>query len=165
MRALLIGMDDVEEIDIEQDPRTGSCRESLSNAVGGRLIEAFMPLYGPEVTLYVNEESRITEGCKPNRAVYANRRMAEAGYLSTIGGPSYRSPERYRTVREGELYAVLYGPIVAIGFDPETGEDLPLTDEQAEAVKRDFGENAPMGPYSGLGALEMLRFARMISRM
>ena len=49
--------------------------------------------------------------------------------------------------------------------DPETGEDLPLTDEQVEAVKRDFGENAPMGPYSGLGALEMLRFARMISRM
>ena len=163
MRALLIGRDDVEEIDIEQDPRTGSCHKSLSNAVGG-LIEAFTPLYGPEVTLYVNENG-IAEGCKPNRAVYANRRMAEAGYLSTIGGPSYRGPERYGTVREGELYAVLYGPIVAIGFDPETGEDLPLTDEQAEAVKRDFGENAPMGPYSGLGALEMLRFARMISRL
>lgn len=163
MRALLIGIDDVEEIDIEQDPRTGSCYDSLRKAVGG-LIEPFTPLYGPEVTLYVNDNG-IAEGCPPNRAVYANRRMVEAGYLSTIEGPSYRGTERYGTMREGELYAVLYGPIVAIGFDPETGEDLPLTDVQAEAVKRDFGENAPMGPYSGLGALEMLRFARMISRM
>lgn len=163
MRALLIGIDDVKEIDIEQDPGTGSCYRSLRNAVGG-LIEPFTPLYGPEVTLYVNDNG-IAEGCRPNRAVYANKRMVEAGYLSMIGSTSYRGAERDGVVREGELYAILYGPIVAIGFDPETGEDLPLTDEQAEAVKRDFGDCAPMGPYSGLGALEMLRFASMISRM
>lgn len=163
MRALLIGIDDVREIDIEQDSETGSCYRSLRNAVGG-LIEPFTPLYGPEVTLYVNDNG-IAEGCRPNRAVYANRRMVEAGYLSMIGGASYRGAERDGIVREGELYAILYGPIVAIGYDPMADEYLPLTDEQAEAVKRDFGENAPMGPYSGPDAIQMLRFARMISGM
>ena len=51
----------------------------------------------------------------------------------------------------------------ALLIDFDDVEEIDI--EQAEAVKRDFGENAPMGPYSGLGALEMLRFTSMISRM
>ena len=39
--------------------------------------------------------------------------MAEAGYLSQV--------DYSRSVREGELYTILFGDLVAVGFDSETG--------------------------------------------
>ena len=60
----------------------------------------------------------------PNRAIYATRAMEERGYL-----------------------------IVALGFDPNSGVSVSLTEEQAETVTEYFTETSP----AGSGLLENLR--------
>lgn len=71
--------------------------------------------------------------------------MEERGYLSQID---------YRHVpAEGELYTILHGPIVALGFDPDSGASVSLTEEQAETVTEYFTETSP----AGSGLLENLR--------
>ena len=99
--------------------------------------------------------SRLVGGCfdtlpivipgGPNRAIYATRAMEERGYLSQID---------YRHVpAEGELYTILHGQIVALGFDPNSGASVSLTEEQAETVTEYFTETSP----AGSGLLENLR--------
>ena len=73
----------------------------------------------------MNEEG--LGNCPPNRAVYATRNMVEEGYLSQM---DYTS-----VVKEGELYTILWGDIVAVGFDPETGMDRDLTDAEIAQVE------------------------------
>lgn len=95
-----------------------------------------------EIALYVNDEGLY--GCTPNRAVFATGEMAEAGCLSEIDGSR---------LGEGDLAAVIFGRAVAVGFDPATGEDVDLTDEQAELVKRTFSESGPSRSCSGVLAV------------
>lgn len=111
------------EIDIEVD-ETGSTLHDLQRLVGGN-IESFDVIFGEGTSLYVNEEGLFT--CPPNRAVYATKGMEEAGYLSMM---DYSSP-----VKEGELYSILCGDLVAVGFDFETGENRDLSaDEPARRM-------------------------------
>lgn len=72
MRGLLIQTDrEPVVIDIQRD-EGGSTLHSLQNLVGGN-IEAFSPLFGEGIDLYVNEDGLST--CPPNRAVYATKEM------------------------------------------------------------------------------------------
>lgn len=57
--------------------------------------------------------------------------MAEAGCLSQM--------DFSHAVAEGELYSIVFGDMVCVGFDPETGEDRDITDEEAQRVVERFG--------------------------
>ena len=116
------------EIDIEVD-ETGSTLHDLQRLVGGN-IEPFDVIFGEGISLYVNEEGLFT--CPPNRAVYATKGMEEAGYLSMM---DYSSP-----VKEGELYSILCGDLVAVGFDFETGENRDLSSDEMFRVADYFTE-------------------------
>lgn len=137
MRGLLIRTDrEPVVIDIEQDEH-GSTLHALQKEVGGN-IEAFSPLFGEGIDLYVNEDGLSI--CPPNRAIYATKAMEEEGYLSQM--------DYSHVAKEGELYTVLFGDIVAVGFDPETGENRSLTDEEVGEVSSYFTKAS--GPGSGL---------------
>lgn len=125
------------EIDIKVDEE-GSTLHDLQRLVGGN-IEPFDVIFGEGISLYVNEEGLFT--CPPNRAVYATKGMEEAGYLSMmVSMMDYGSP-----VKEGELYSILCGDLVAVGFDFETGENRDLS---ADEMSRVAGH--PQGGGSGI---------------
>ena len=157
MKAALISYDDVREVDLKTNS-AGSAYAAIRSAVEGGFVEPFNALYGDSITLYVNDNG-IAEGQQPNRAVYANERMQEMRYLSMM------APASFKAVRKGDLYTVLFGPIVAVGYDPDTGADRDLEPEELETVMRDFGDGAPMGPGSGLEALLLRRLADSLASM
>ena len=95
--------------------------------MGGN-IETFDIAFGEGVSLYVNEEGLFT--CPPNRAIFATEEMAKAGYLSQL--------DYSKVVEMGDFYTVLNGDIVAVGFDPETGESRSLTDGETARVEGYF---------------------------
>ena len=162
MRAVLISYDDVREVDLKTNS-AGSAYAAIRSAVEGGFVDPFNALYGASITLYVNDNG-IAEGQHPNRAVYANERMQEMRYLSMMAPTSFRAGDD-GCVRKGDLYTVLFGPIVAVGYDPDTGADRDLEPEELEAVMRDFGDGAPMGPGSGLEALLLRRLADSLASM
>lgn len=131
------------EIDIEVD-ETGSTLHDLQRLVGGN-IESFDVIFGEGTSLYVNEEGLFT--CPPNRAVYATKGMEEAGYLSMM---DYSSP-----VKEGELYSILCGDLVAVGFDFETGENRDLSADEMSRVADYFTEVSK--PGSGIEEVIAIR--------
>lgn len=113
--------------------------ETLQDLVGGD-IEPFDVLWGGRVTLFVDEDGI---GSKPvNRAVYATPEMVSEGYVTPCG-----------PVREGECYTILFGDILAVGYDPEAGGMRDMTDEELAEVRGYFSEVS--GP--GSGALEAMR--------
>ena len=123
----------------------GSFLRSLQECVGGR-IEPMGYLFGDAPTVYCNEEGKLAgSGCRPNRAVYATEAMASAGYAS----PSAPG----RAVDPGELYDIVFGDRVCVGFDPETGEDRDITPEESESVIKRFGSRESIES----GYLEALR--------
>lgn len=127
MRGMLIPTDGrPTEVNIAQN-EDGSTLRALQRLVGGN-IEPFDVIFGDDVCVYVNEEGLYT--CPPNRAVYATKEMETARYISQM---DYSS-----VVKEGELYTILSGDLVAVGFDPETGEDRGLTDSEAARVSDYF---------------------------
>ena len=137
MKGMLIPTDGTPRtIDIQQD-ENGSALHDLQRLVDG-YIEPFDVIFGENICLYVNEEG--LGNCPPNRAVYATRNMVEEGYLSQM---DYTS-----VVQEGELYTILWGDIVAVGFDPETGMDRDLTDAEIAQVGDYFTKVS--APGSGL---------------
>lgn len=100
------------------------------------------------ISLYVNEEGLFT--CPPNRAVYATKGMEEAGYLSMM---DYSSP-----VKEGELYSILCGDLVAVGFDFETGENRDLSADEMSRVADYFTEVSK--PGSGIEEVIAIRMGQ-----
>ena len=112
---------------LETDGR-GLMGDALSRLVGGCFDT--LPIVIPGVDLWVNDDGTSEFG--PNRAIYADYRHVPA---------------------EGELYTILHGPIVALGFDPDSGASVSLTEEQAETVTEYFTETSP----AGSGLLENLR--------
>lgn len=127
MKGVLIPTDGAPRpIDIQKDS-DGSALHSLQQLVGGN-IEAFPVIFGDDICVYVNEEGLYN--CSPNRAVYATQGMEEAGYISQL--------DYDHAVKEGELYTVLFGDLVAVGYDPETGEDRDLTDSEVATVSDYF---------------------------
>lgn len=133
-------------IDIEVD-ETGSTLHDLQRLVGGN-IEPFDVIFGEGISLYVNEEGLFT--CPPNRAVYATKGMEEAGYLSMM---DYSSP-----VKEGELYSILCGDLVAVGFDFETGENRDLSADEMSRVADYFTEVSK--PGSGIEEVIAIRMGQ-----
>ena len=73
--------------------------------------------------------------------------MADAGYLSQM--------DYSHAVEEGELYSIVFGNMVCVGFDPETGEDRDITDAECARVTDRFGGSTSIQS----GALEYLRMA------
>ena len=109
----------------------GSFLPALQDCVGGR-IEPMDYVFGDEPAVYCNEEGLLPgSGCSPNRAIYADAAMAEAGYASP--------DEPGRAVREGELFHIAFGALVCVGFDAETGEDRDIADAECARVMERFG--------------------------
>ena len=121
------------EIEIPEKARQPAL-EGLQDLVGG-YIEPFDALWGGRVTLFVDEDGI---GSKPvNRAIYATPEMVSEGYTTASG-----------LVREGECYSLLFGDILAVGFDPDTGDMRDMTDEELAEVGGYFSEVS--GPGSGV---------------
>lgn len=139
MKAMLIPVEgEPKRVDVEG-------LDDLQRLVGGN-IEAF-PVYDSRGwTVYVNDDGLF--GSEPNRAVFADTDMEDSGYPSQMDG---------HAIRNGELYTVLCGPIVAVGFDAEEGTDVDLTDEQEAEIAEIFGEDGPSRPGSGLAAVVLLK--------
>lgn len=124
-------------IEVGEKPRiieSDASLKSLQSLVGGD-IEPFDVLFGMSPSIYVNEEG-LLQGLEPNRAVFATEEMVEHGYASQV--------DYTRVVREGELYQILHGPIVAVSYeeDPETGDVAPrdITQEEFEALCTELGD-------------------------
>lgn len=144
MKGMLIPTDgNPAEIDIKVD-ENGSTLHDLHRLTGANLVGGYIEpldvIFGDGIRLYVNEEWVFP--CSPNRAVYATKGMEDAGYLSRM---DYSSP-----VKEGELYSILYGDIVAVGFDFETDEDRDLSADEMNRVADYFTEVSK--PGSGIEA-------------
>ena len=122
MKALLIP---VGEVPREVEVGGLADRRAL---VGGH-IDAAGWVFDDCPTLYVNDEGKFN-GMLPNRAVYVTEE--EAGRQKWDGG----------TWAEGELIDIFYGPIVAVGFDPLTGEDRDITPEEIKRVRERFSGSA-----------------------
>jgi len=73
--------------------------------------------------------------------------MEDAGFLSQL---DFRTP-----VREGDLYAIVFGDMVFTGFDPETGESRDISPEECERVRERFGGAGSIDS----GASELLSLA------
>lgn len=124
--------------------KNGSTLKPLQTLVGGN-IEPFDIVFGDGISLYVNEEGLFT--CPPNRAIFATEEMEKAGYLSQL---DYTKP-----VEMGDFYTVLNGDILAVGFDPETGESRSLTDGELSRVEGYF--TVISEPGSGAKAVDDIR--------
>ena len=126
---------DLEEprlVEIEADG-DGSFLTAMKGLVGGWIEHFDSPFFG-RPTLVVND-SGLVDGLPPNRAVWATAEMAEAGYLSTL--------DYSHVAEEGELYGILFGPILAVSYD-EDGEERDISDDEWAAVVREFGGYAGM---------------------
>ena len=144
IRAMLIATGEPpREVTLLPD-KNGSTLRPLQALVGGN-IEAFDIAFGETVSLYVNEEGLFT--CPPNRAIFATEEMAKAGYLSRL--------DYSKVVEMGDFYTVLNGDIVAVGFDPETGESRSLTDGESARVEGYF--TVISEPGSGEKAVDAIR--------
>lgn len=144
IRAMLIATGEPpREVTLLPD-KNGSTLKPLQALVGGN-IETFDIAFGEEVSLYVNEEGLFT--CPPNRAIFATEEMAKAGYLSHL--------DYSKVVEMGDFYTVLNGDIVAVGFDPETGESRSLTDGELSRVEGYF--TVISEPGSGEKAVDAIR--------
>lgn len=144
IRAMLIATGEPpREVTLLPD-KNGSTFKPLQALVGGN-IETFDIAFGEGVSLYVNEEGLFT--CPPNRAIFATEEMAKAGYLSQL--------DYSKVVEMGDFYTVLNGDIVAVGFDPETGESRSLTDGETARVEGYF--TVISRPGSGAKAVDDIR--------
>ena len=94
----------------------------MQRVVGGD-IEPVPWVFDDEPAVYVNGEGKYT--CEPNRALYASK-----------------EGERWdgTPIHEGDLLDIAYGPMLCVGFDPDTGESRDITDDEADRVAERFGE-------------------------
>lgn len=149
MKGVLIPTDGLPvEIDLREDA-SGSILSDLQGRVGG-YIELFNVIFGDGIDLYINEEGLYT--CPPNRAVYATPSMEQAGCLSCM---DYAAP-----IKAGELYSILHGDIVAVGYDPMTGKSRELTAEEIATVSEYFTEVST--PGSALREILAIQLANSI---
>ena len=117
MRALLIPVGEMPyEINIDG-------YEDLKAAVEG-FIENVAWVFDDKPSLYINEEGKYL--CEPNRAIYAQAEDVEFTWSRKI-------------IHEGDVLDIIYGNFVAIGFDPISGEDRDITDEEIDKVMERFG--------------------------
>ena len=116
---MVVPVDREPELKTLESDENGSFLKALQRCVGG-LIEPLSWLFDDAPAGYCNEEGALgATFLDANRAVYADKAMEDAGFLSQL---DFATP-----VREGDLYAIVFGDMVFTGFDPETGEsrDIP----------------------------------------
>ena len=99
--------------------------EDIQRYVGG-YFDAAGWIFDDSPAVYLNDEGKFC--ASPNRAVYA--RQQDAGKML------WSSPD---PLREGDLVDVIYGDFLCVGFDPRTGEDRDISDEEARRVVDRFG--------------------------
>lgn len=106
--------------------------EAFQHEVGG-LIEFLDPLFGDNPALIVNEEF-LYNGAEPNRAIYANERVHDMGYLDMM---------TYSHVPEvGELYGLILGTFIAVSYDADgKPQDMPA-EEWAKVQEAFTGEDS-----------------------
>ena len=124
MKSLLISYRQVRRIDLMEDGNGNISLQDLQHRVGG-YIEPFNLLF-ENVTLYVNEEGMRM--CEPNRLIVATQYMADNLHIEPL------SP-----------VTILYGNIIAVGRDPNTGDDRSLTEQEEQLVCGYFHELAKPG--------------------
>lgn len=119
------------ELKTLESDENGSFLKALQGCVGG-LIEPLSWLFGDAPAGYCNEEGALgATFLDANRAVYADKAIEDAGFLSQL---DFRTP-----VREGDLYAIVFGDMVFTGFDPDTGGSRDISPEECERVRERFG--------------------------
>lgn len=148
VRGVLVPVDE-RPVDVWIEPGdNGSCLGPLQTLVDG-YVDAMGVPFGPDVTVYVNDDG-LSE-CAPNRTIFATREMARAGYPSQLD---------YRTVASaGDVYTMLCGNIVVLGFDRKTGQDVSLTKAQAGIVADYFTRIS--GPGSGMSCAREIMAGRV----
>ena len=109
---------------LERDA-SGSTYNSLSDLIDG-CLEAMGYLFDNEPTVYVNDEGLLRDDLEPNRAIYATPDMVKRGYASRFGRG---------VVREGELFDFIKGNMGCVGYDPSTGEDRDISDDEVARVR------------------------------
>ena len=123
--------------------------EQMQMAVEGH-VENVSVLRNEGIDLWVNGEGLFTE--EPNRALFATPEMADAGYIG-----QFQSDGEMRSVKPGELYTVLFGNVMAIGFDESNGEIASLTDEQVDHAIKLLGDK-----NSGRDAVDTVKVMRSL---
>lgn len=112
--------------------------DNLQKHLDGNIDILDIPeLFGENCTLYVHDEGLYTQ--TPTRAIYANKAMEQAGYLSQITGDP---------VKEGELFTIIYGKFIIMGYDPQTGETQSLEPDTLKKIKQYFTDISPQ--FSGI---------------
>lgn len=129
MKVLLISYRQVRRIDLMEDGDGNISLQDLQHRVGG-YVEPFNMLF-ENVTLYVNEDG--IRMCEPNRLIVATQYMADNLRIEPL------SP-----------VAILYGNIIAVGRDQDTGDDRSLTKQEEQLVRGYFHELSK--PGSGVAA-------------
>lgn len=101
--------------------------ESLQQFVGGTVD--ILSVKEDGIDFWVNDEGLFTK--PPNRAIYADAYMEEQGYLSQL--------DFQTVVKEGDLYTVLFGNIVAARHD-EDGHMTSLTEQDIASLKQEYAD-------------------------
>ena len=130
MKIGYIGVQEPPRI-IEVEPDCNGRYLKIFQKLVGGYIEFFEIPYGHCPALIVNEDGICA--CLPNRAVYANKHMEEAGFSDAF---TYSHP-----VKAGELYSILFGPILAVSFDfDDEGNEIyrDITPEEFSLLESDF---------------------------
>ena len=112
------------------------------------LVEFLDPPFGDSPALLVNEDF-LSNNSAPNRAIYANRRIHDMGYLDTL---------TYSHVPEiGELYGLVFGTFIAVSYDRDgNAQDMPA--DEWEKVYSTFGGVRSI--FSGMVELTRIRANR-----
>ena len=149
IKAVLFREDAPAECVVLEPDEDGSYLKSMQDCVKGLIdfVDVLELDGGP--TLWVNDEGLVND-MRPNRVVYASQKMQDAGYLSQIDG---------HPVRAFEPYAVIFGPILAVGKDDE-GNLRDITPEEFSVVGTRLG-----GPESGARLVALLTVAVMIEEL
>lgn len=125
----------------------GSFLAAMQRCVGGP-IEPMGFVFDDAPAVYCNEEGKLDAASNPpNRAIYATREMAEAGYASPA--------DHGHAVREGEVVDIAFGDMLCVGFDAETGESRDIAPEERARVVESFGSAAS----AASGLFEAMRIA------
>lgn len=128
LRVVIVPLDGEPYIETLRSDDDGSFLHALQEcvAIGGQPgnIEAMGWVFDDEPAVYCNEEGKLVGTLSAaNRALYATPRMVSQGIASYVG----------------EVLDIAFGPLVCVGFDPETGRDRDITDKEAARVARRFG--------------------------
>jgi hypothetical protein len=127
VRAVIVPVDESSyEIYLERD-ETGGVLKPMQEAVDG-YVECVRWVFGDALDVWVNDEGIFN--CEPNRAVYAQDKH--------VGVLCSEFDRERKPVEKNDLITVLFGQMVVLGADLETGETRSLTDAEVERVKKTF---------------------------